>query len=316
MHNNLKEIGGYIELELNKTGVYHNSATAINSGRNGIRYAIRAYNIKELWVPYYTCPVVWDAVAAENCKLIFYNIDKNLLPDCDFPEDSYILYTNYFGICAEKIRNLASKYKNLMVDNAQAFFMEKAGIASCYSPRKFVGVSDGGYVYCDKSIKCDFVQDTSYQRFSHLLKRADCGSNFGYQDFMTNDDSLIGEDIKLMSNLTAKLLNSFDYQAIKAKRINNYNYLKKKLDKLNAINTDITDDVPMYYPFLSENPLLRKKLVENKVYIQMCWKNMEGVCKKGSYELYLQQYIHPLIVDQRYDLNDMERIVNLIYEYN
>ena len=311
----MNEIGGYIELETRDGKPLHNSSIAINSGRNGIRYAIKAYAIKDLWVPYYTCPVVWDAISAENCNIHFYNVANDLLPDRNFPIDDYILYTNYFGICSGKIKSLAMKYKNLIIDNAQGFYMQNTGIASCYSPRKFFGVSDGGYVYCQKPLKNNFLQDTSYQRFAHLLKRADCGSNFGYQDFIINDDSLIGEDIKLMSNLTQKLLRGVDYDIISEKRIKNYNYLKEHLDPINLLKTSITDDVPMYYPLLIENDSLRANLVKNKIYIPMCWKNMEFVCSKDSYELYLQKYIHPLIIDQRYNLDDMKRIVELIHEY-
>lgn len=318
MQNYLKEIGGYIELELyrNSGQQYRsltNSKIAINSGRNGIRYIIRAYNIKKIYVPYYTCPVVWDAIKQEQVELSFYKINQDFLPDTDFESDSYILYTNYFGICSNQIRLLSKKYKHLIVDNAQAFYMPPVGIGSAYSPRKFFGVSDGGFVWCQKKLDEDFIQDVSYDRFSHLLKRIDCGANFGYDDFWKNDNSLIGADIKRMSNLTKTILETIDYDYAKRRRLENFYYLQNNLKSLNVCNVTINDvDVPMYYPFLIKNDLLRERFLENKIYIPSCWRGMEKKCPENSYELYLKKYLLPLIIDQRYNLNDMERIVTII----
>ena len=313
-----KEIGGYIELELPRIDVSGykkiiDSKIAINSGRNGIRYIIKAYDIKKLYVPFYTCPVVWEAIEQEKVELLFYSINDRLLPDCEFESDSYILYTNYFGVCAEQIKLLSKKYKNLIVDNAQAFYMPPYGIGSAYSPRKFFGVSDGGYVWCQKQLAEVFTKDVSYDRFSHLLKRIDGGANFGYEDYWKNDNTLIGADIMQMSNLTECILKSIDYNEVKKIRLENYHYLHDNLKSINKFNAIITeDDVPMYYPFLCENDILRERFLENKIYIPGCWRGMEERCPSDSYELYLKKYMFPLIIDQRYDKDDMKRMLDII----
>ena len=94
-----KEIGGFFGLEINEKKEFYPDLISLNSGRNALRYIIRAYSIKEIYVPYYTCPVVWDVLEAENCKISFYNIDKNFMPTQEFEQDSYLLYTNYYGVC-------------------------------------------------------------------------------------------------------------------------------------------------------------------------------------------------------------------------
>ena len=313
MENKVREIGGYIEVDFgNKTNLFHSEGLFLNSGRNGIRYAIRAYNIKELWVPYYTCPVVWDAVNDEGCECKFYSVSKDLMPVLNCDENAFILYTNYFGVCSEKIKQLSKKYKNLIVDNAQGFYMESCGIASIYSPRKFFGVSDGGIVFCKKRLNENFEQDQSWSRFSHLLKRVDVDSNFGYSDFNKNEETLDHAPIKTISNLTKTILQNIDYEEARKKRLENYNFLKANLEKYNLYNSDITDDVPMYYPFLIEDDDLRSKLIENKIYLPQCWREMEKNCQNDSYEVYLKKYMHPLLIDQRYDIEDMKRIVNVI----
>lgn len=34
----------------------------------------------------------------------------------------YIVYNNYFGICGKNVEVLLKQYRNLIVDNAQAFY--------------------------------------------------------------------------------------------------------------------------------------------------------------------------------------------------
>lgn len=311
----IKEIGGYIELELKDGEQFHKNAVALNSGRNAIRYAIRAYNITRLHVPYYICPVIWDAINDENCKIVPYHIDENLLPAKDFEPDDYILYVNYFGVCAAQVKKLTKKYPNLIVDNAMAFYMPHYGIASAYSPRKFFGLPDGGFAICNRQLEENFQQDTSYHRFSHLIKRVDCGSNFAYADFNKNDESLNHEPIKFMSNLTYKMCANIDYQTAKEKRLNNYSFLAENLAHLNKLQITLDkDDVPMYYPLIIENDNLRKNLVDNKIYIPQCWRNLNNICKENSYELYLHKYMFPLIIDQRYTSEDLKQIIKTVEE--
>ena len=230
-----QEIGGFIGLELQKGKHFHKNAILLNSARNALRYVIRAYNIQKIHAPYYTCPVVWDAIKAESCKIIPYQINEHFMPKVEFDENDFILYTNYFGICAKQIKNLAKIYKNLIIDNAMSFFTPHFGLASFYSPRKFFGVADGGILLCDKKLDEKFAKDTSYQRFSHLIKRVDISSNFAYEDFNQNNDSLNDEPIKEMSNLTDKMLQNCDYTHAKEKRMSNFSYLAKELDGINLL---------------------------------------------------------------------------------
>lgn len=309
----LKEIGGFLELELEYKGQYHSNAIALNSCRNAIRYVIKAYKIKKLNVPYYTCPVVWQAIAKEHCEIIPYGIDKNFLPQKDFKQNDYVLYTNYFGILSSNVKLLAQEYNNLITDNAMAFFMPNYGIASTYSPRKFFGVPDGGFLISNKLCSKKFPKDKSFNRFSHLLKRIDKGANFAYKDFNKNDASLVNAPIKSMSPLTYKICGNIDYERAKQKRLENFHYLAESLSDLNKLNINITDeDVPMYYPFLFEDDGLRQSFLQNNIYIASCWRNLETICEKSSYEIYLQKYLFPLIIDQRYDKQDLNRIIKII----
>ena len=307
--NSFNEIGGYFELEVEQRFNNIKNQIALNCARNCLRYIIRAFNIKEICVPYYTCPVVWQAIKKEECKMKFYHIDKNFMPIVDFHENDYILYTNYFGICAKNVKKLAKKFKNLIVDNSQAFYMPKYGIASFNSIRKFFGVPDGALLISDKTLNENFEQDTSFDKCSHLLKRLDMNASFGYDDFIFNDNKFNDEPIKLLSNLTKTIFNSIDTEKNKQVRLNNFNYLHSCLKQSNKLNIELDcDDIPLAYPYLIKNESLRRELIKNKIYVAQYWNPLPLDYPEGIF----QKYIIPLPIDQRYNANNIRIIVDII----
>ena len=310
----MKEIGGYFELECGHIPLYHQGAVLLNSARNALRYIVRVYGIKEMLVPYYTCPVVWDALKAENVELTYYNVNGNLEIDLSYiPQDAFILVNNYFGEKGKYIRELARKYPNLIVDNAQAFYSLKQGLAAFYSPRKFFGLPDGGLAICDKNEGEDLEESVSFDLCTHLLKRHDLGASAAYADFQKNDEALIGRSVQKMSKLTEALMGNIDYEYARQKRLKNFAILHKALADKNELNLDLSsDDVPMVYPFLTRVDGLREKLIQNKMYVARYWPEIEKVCPADSFELYLQSHLLPLPIDQRYDANDMNRILEVL----
>ena len=119
----------------------------LNLARNSLRYIVRAYNIKEMFIPYYLCRVIRQALKKENCKPVFYHIDDNFMPSQEFPQSAFILYPNYFGICDKNVKILAKKYPFLIVDNAHSFYSTPKGFAAFNSARKFMPVYNGSYLW-------------------------------------------------------------------------------------------------------------------------------------------------------------------------
>lgn len=308
-----KEIGGYFGLDI-KTGNYENlpiHSVALNTARNCLRYLIRTYNIKKINVPYYTCPVIIEAIEKEDCEIEFYHIDEYFIPEKSFSNEDYILYTNYFGICAENVKTLSKKYRNLIIDNAQAYYMPKYGLASFNSARKFLGVPDGAFLTCDKKLSEDLDLDkTSVNRFSHLLKRIDTNAQCGYEDYKNNDELLRYEDIKLMSNLTKALINNHNSEVDKLKRKENFEYLHRHLKESNNLKININnEDIPMVYPYLVKNGKeLKQKLIKNNIYVATYW----NAINLNEVEQNFQDNLVPLPIDYRYGVVEMDRMVLIV----
>ena len=213
----------------------------LNLARHCLNYIIAAYDIKELHLPYYICPVLWQNIDRARCKLRFYHIDSSFYPLKEFQKDDFILYPNYFGINWRNVQTLAGKYKNLIVDNAQAFFAPPTGIASFYSLRKFLPVQCGAYLYTRRTADISYPVDT-----------LDYEENFtpDYTEFMKNElflntqpPLMISESIKLPVNLR------------KEERLEKFYNFHKKYGGINRLQLNLSpQDIPFVYPCLTDSP--------------------------------------------------------------
>jgi hypothetical protein len=313
----MKAVGGYFELELSKTPEYHPKAIKLNSGRSAFQYVLEAKQYKKVYLPYYTCDVLLEPVQRLGLSFEYYSINRNFEAEFDFSDlrsHCCFLYTNYFGLKDDYIKLLATKCGNLIIDNAQAFFAlpPAPGVDVFYSPRKFFGVPDGGYLYTNKLNSRKFRKDVSYKRVEHLLIRSELTAEDGYSAFLENERSFSKTDITKMSGLTENLLKNINYGQIAAERRKNFLFLHRNLKELNEINFEINPtQVPLSYPFYSNDPALRERLIRNKIYTPQYWDNVLKVAAAGSVEYdYALNLIH-LPVDQRLERRDLDRIIKI-----
>lgn len=318
-------IGGYFELELSDRGHFpHDDGYCVNSGRNALELILSHIgNISRLWIPFYTCDVILEPVTKLGIQYSFYHVnqDLELSDELDLQADEYILLTNYFGIKDRYVSDMASKYgERLIVDNSQALFCKPVqGIKTFYSPRKFVGVPDGGIAIIpgteiDMSA---YEQDYSYDRCSHLLKRIDIGATEGYADFKQNSLVLKNQPIRRMSRLTRAILRSVDFESVRETRLDNLRFLHESLRNCNLLRCAeeaLDSACPMVYPCIPsrENLPTRQKLIHNKIFVATYWPNVLGWCGKDDTEHKLASDIIPLPIDQRYGEEEMNRMLVII----
>lgn len=312
----MKPIGGYFSLELPQHEEYHKEAIRLNTGRNCLEYILRAYNYSKVYLPYYTCEVVLEPLRKLSISYDFYhiNIHFELTHDIKLQAGEALLYTNYYGLKQRYIEKLAVKYgSQLIIDNTQAFYDRPMhDISTFYTCRKFFGVPDGAYLYCDERLDEDFEQDYSYDRFAHLLKRIDLSPGEGYGDYKKGDEGFIGQPIKRMSKLTQRMMQSIDYDAAAQRRRVNYQMLHEALGKENNIELPLEDDaVPMAFPYLVPVKGLHEKLIENKIFVARYWPNVLDWTTKDDIEYLLTYQMQPLPIDQRYGEEEMNYIVSI-----
>lgn len=317
----MEEIGGFFELELNpyKKRIYHTNAIALNSGRNALKYILMLKRPEKVYIPYYICEDVVEPFKDLGVKYEYYSINEKFEPILPktVGRAEYILYVNYFGINDKQVQILTSNFKNLIIDNTQAFFTKPFnGEDTFYSPRKFFGVADGGFVYTNSELTMDLEQDISFHKYEHLLKRIDMGAQESYLQFVKNEENLRNQPLKKMSKLTEAILQNVDYEFVSMKRIENFKYLHSKLCDINQLQLDLTEiNVPMIYPLLFHNEELKSFLIKNKIYVASYWKEVLEIVSENTIEFEFSKYLIPLPIDQRYDISNLDIMIGLIRNF-
>lgn len=315
-------MGGYFELELPQYGTnYHKSAYRYQSARAAFRAVLRLQRPNKVWMPKYICNSMLLPIEEENIEYGWYDLDHNLCIDNDFVlnEGEWLLYVNYFGICDQNIEAILARFpvQQLILDFSQAFFSQpsKRVLATIYSPRKFFGVPDGGLLVTDTSIILPEERDVdSINRMMHLLKRLNGMPEAGYKDYQIAEKTLDACYPRKMSELTERLLDAIDYIDIRKKRYENFMFLHERLKKTSLFNLDhSTIQSPLCYPYLTDNLSLRKKLIDNRIFLPTYWNDAIKRVGDDWADLMVQRLL-PIPIDHRYGKSEMEYVVKLILE--
>lgn len=312
----MKEIGGYFELEKLINNEYYRNMIRLNSGRNSLIYIMESRDIKKIYLPYFLCDSVSKKVIKEGYKVGYYEIDKEFNPifNKDLKNGEYLYIVNFYGqIDNNRLLKYKNEYKNIIIDNTHAFYQEPIlNIDTLYSCRKFFGVPDGAYLHTNSKLNRSLEIDNSKDRIRHLVGRLGGGASEFYNDFQENDESFENEKLKEMSKFTKNILGAIDYKKAKEIRSENYKFLFENLNKINELKVNLVEG-PFTYPLLiKDGEKIRKKLIDNKIYISMLWPNVPNQVAEDSVEYRYSKNILPIPCDQRYDLDDMKCLVYII----
>lgn len=318
------EIGSFLELQLPKGRERYNQETDIarlNTGRMGIWHAFRVTGCKCIWIPIYQCDSIRETFEKKGVAMKSYHIDKNWNPiDLNPADDEAVLIANYYGIMSSaRMAELASKYKNVILDCAQAFFCKPVeGALTVYSCRKFVGAPDGAYVVGKDAHKYveEYPQCYSSDTAAFLLKRIEYGcEGKGYEARSINEHRIDAEDCMKMSKLTRTLMDAEDYDYNIRKRKENFAYAHQLLGDINEIDPTIYMDdetVPMVYPLVVEEDECIQRLFKAKHFQGHWWSYICEEQPEDTFEHWISRYVIPITIDQRYGKEEIDYLVNVI----
>lgn len=325
MRHYSKPIGGYFELEAARecdAALPHSPAIYTQSARAGLALVLCHTSIRRLWLPRYVCGAIPKTVEKLGVEVAWYNLDKHLMPVVppELSADEGLFIVNYFGLCDARLRTLAqaARERLVIVDQAQALFAAPVdNTFTLYSPRKFVGVPDGGFLVSHQPLTpCLQVTKASVKRSEHLLMRANDQLKEGYKAFRQAEATLENEAPAAMSPLTTRLLKQIDYAQVKARRSENYEVLKDTLNSTNELEIFKAPipEGPLCYPWMPKAQLDRTWLAERGVFIPCYWEEVLKQPGIGSLEEDLVRRCLPLPCDQRYDVDDMKHLISMVQE--
>lgn len=313
----MMEIGGYIQFERYNRPMLHEGAIKLNCARNALAYLIEAKKIKAIAMPRYMCDSCEKVLEKYNVHVSQYSIDFNFKPEVVNLEANEWLYViNFYGqLSNEYIKELKKIYRNIIVDNTQAYFQKPVDeVDTLYTCRKFFGVADGAILYTNKILKRDIPRDESYDRMRFILGRFERTASEFYSEYIHNDCIFKNEPIKKMSRLTENLLHGIDYEEVKRKRTVNFAYMHEKMDKLNILDLTVPEGAFMYPLYIEKGRKVRVEMQKKNIYVPTLWPSVINSCNENKLEFNMAKDILPLPIDHRYGKEEMNIIIDSITE--
>jgi hypothetical protein len=323
----MPEIGGFFGLDLPLYRSIHPDSITYQSGRAAIRAVIEAAKFDKVLLPAYVCNSVINAVEDSGATVEMYFLDADLYPKVKthaISDRSALLYVNYFGLCDKNVSRLTREFPTdrLIIDNSQALFATHSGLlGTVYSPRKFVGVPDGGLLYVSPHLDIELPKkedSASMERMRALMLRMAYSAREGYEDFQKIATSLKDTAPLRMSRLTMRLLQSVPWDQIKERRKENYLIIDERLAKYSKRRWHLDENaVPMCYPFTPANHVarhMRTELSARNIFVPQLWLDASSRIEPDTVEYTMTHDTLFLPIDQRLDRNQMEYVANVIVE--
>lgn len=104
-----------------------------------------------------------------------------------------------------------------------------------------------------------------------------------------------------MSDFTKSCLSRLDMRLAAKRRHENFDFLLRHLPTTFPLALS-ADDIPMVYPYMTDDASLRRKLIEAKIFVATYWP---GVANCGR----MPDRLVPLPIDQRYGIAEMECVI-------
>ncbi|MFM0130897.1 hypothetical protein [Paraburkholderia sediminicola] len=316
-----RAIGGYFELELPPAGsTLHDGALRFQSSRAAFLALLRSLRPDAVWMPWYICDAMIEPLRMAGTVVKRYRLDSDLrVQSVDLAQGEWLVYVNYFGLCEHQVDDVLSRFpgERVVIDNAQGLFAQPRDcLATLYSPRKFLGVPDGGYLVTQQRIDMPSAIDhASVQRCGHLLSRLAQDAETGYAGYAAAEESLKNQEPLQMSQLTQRMLASVDYDAVRARRVANFAFLHEKLQRHNRFTFRLSEEaVPLCYPYFGAPSGLREALRAQRVYTPGYWPDVATAEGVPEFERDLPDSTLFLPCDQRLTRADLAPIVQRILD--
>jgi dTDP-4-amino-4,6-dideoxygalactose transaminase len=330
-------IGGVFALH-EPERVNHDSRQWLFQGRNVVHLAnarsalcLLAQNLrpKQVWLPSYLCSSVVDGFHAGDANIRFYPVGEDLCCESDewlqqVEAQDMVLRIHYFGfpnadpVLPKAVANGAC----LVEDASQALLSDGIGVGAAFvvfSPRKFVGVPDGGCLVVQSPLPNLPVQlppapDAWWQEsLSAVTLRRNFDNGDGNRDWFIrfrSAETLAPAQPCEMSELTRQLLaTGINFDTIALRRRNNYRLLLELLGDI-AMFPELPEGVvPLGFPVrIRQRDIIRNSLFEQSIYPPVHWPLESFVPASFQASHRLAAEIMTLPCDQRYEAEDMIRM--------
>ena len=301
------------------------------NGNSAFWLLARTLQPRKVWLPSFLCCSTVRAFREAGVQVEFFPIDEQLhVADEHWLEEvvkgDLVVRINYFGFRNTDPVFPAAKDRGawLVDDAAQALLTREIGHDSdfvVYSPRKFVGIPDGGVLVARKPFEIlEALRPAPAQwwleAFSTVLLRREHDQSGASGDWFSrfqHSETTSPVGPFCMSTLSASMLDHcFNFDEIAGQRRRNFLHLSDRLSEW-ACFPELPDDVvPLGFPIQVDNrELVRQALFENRIFPPVHWPIDGTIPPQFVESLNLSNKIMTLVCDQRFGASDMERTADI-----
>lgn len=255
----------------------------------------------------------------------------------------------YYGADTWKeLRPLLSEYQKkgllVMEDVTQSYYL-KTDTGADYivgSLRKWYAIPDGGFVTTDHILHPEYRKKDEYvakrrlkmltDKWDYLQKRNLLAPNETEEIEKLQEEKNIylslnrqletyldqEDTIPYLSDVSRRLLTAVDENACRKKRDANYRFLQEGLQKCRNVATvfgmNVEVTAPLYLPvYIKDREIWQKYLREKDIYVPVLWPlGEENKNELTQDEEYIFDHIAAIPIDQRYGIEEMQRILTVI----
>lgn len=304
------------------------------NARSGLSVLLEELRPPCVWLPSFLCPVLLT-VAKSRTAVQWYDVGGNLYPSESnwsdgIADGDLVVVIDHFGFrnSAELFDRLRQRGAIIVEDACQALLTAGTGEGADYvlfSPRKFVGIPDGGVLSSRRLRELPNVTlhnsprdwwETARDAVTHRAAFDEVGGDRGWFDYFQQSEAEAPIGRFAISELSHNLLSDcFDYTEIAARRRENYATILDRLEEFAVLPLLDSTVVPLGFPVRMRNrDEVRRHLFSHNIFPPVHWA-IEGVVpERFAASHRLSAEIMTLPCDQRYDTETMSRMADLVLE--
>lgn len=299
----------------------------LHNGRSALHALWQADKPRRIWLPAYVCSEVASSVPASG-DLRYFPLDNALQPRIDFlsanvQEGDHILAVDYFGRPANpEFVALVHARPDVgwVEDRAHALDPGEPswGDWVLYSPRKLVGVPDGGILVAARKplppLTTTPLSDFSFAlpAFERFEDRGEERNEQWYASYQREERAMkVGNQV--MSRMALDVLNSVDVKDDSTRRRRNYEVLRNRLAEWSFFAEPGIGFAPLGFPIRVKNAaMLAKGLSERHIFAARHWATLPSDPRTFAAEHRLANELLTLPIDYRYGEPDMHRVADAV----
>lgn len=293
------------------------------NARAALAHLLRTQAIRRIWLPAYICLAPAQAAADVGLKVAYYPVGGDLIPDsttlaAGLADGDAVLGVDYFGAPSPCLADLARRHRQVtwIQDRAQALWPDPApwGDHVIYSPRKVVGVPDGGILASlTVVLEPDWTADDDLARLApSRLRAADplgVHNDTWFPAYRAAEAAMTSAP-RPISDLSNAVLDGLDMPTITERRRRNAEILLSRVGDAALFPAKrLLAGAPLGVPVLTDDAAaVATRMAEAGVFCARHWAELPSTAADFPAEHALSRRLLTLPCDHRYDDADMGRV--------